>query len=89
MLGLYGIPYSLFFGIDNDEGGIMAAHAWVSVGRVRVTGGRGFRSIHRGRVFCHSSSLSTVGAGHARDEAAKARQIMQSPRRNACKGSGK
>lgn len=42
LLGLYGIPYSLFLGIDNDKGAIMAAHAWVSVGRVRVTGGEGF-----------------------------------------------
>jgi hypothetical protein len=43
LLGLYGIPYSLFFGVNrNAENTVLAAHAWVTVGRVRVTGGTSF-----------------------------------------------
>ncbi len=43
LLGLYGVPYSLFFGVNrNAEDAILLAHSWVTVGRVRVTGGNGF-----------------------------------------------
>ncbi|MEO1623264.1 MAG: lasso peptide biosynthesis B2 protein, partial [Cyanobacteria bacterium J06632_3] len=43
LLGLYGIPYSLYFGLAR-EGDVsnMSAHAWVAAGRVRVTGGYSF-----------------------------------------------
>ncbi len=43
LLGLYGIPYGLFFGVERgqDAGGL-SAHAWVATGRVRVTGGESF-----------------------------------------------
>lgn len=43
LLGLYGVPYSLFFGVNrNTEDAMLTAHAWVTVGRVPVTGGIGF-----------------------------------------------
>lgn len=42
MLKLYGIPYSLFFGVDTKARTGIAAHAWVVAGKVRVTGGEGF-----------------------------------------------
>ena len=43
LLGLYGVPYSFFFGIANDtESAAFKAHAWVSAGRVNVTGGNSF-----------------------------------------------
>jgi len=43
LLGLYRIPYALYFGLARDpENTDMKAHAWVAAGRVRVTGGTGF-----------------------------------------------
>lgn len=43
LLGLYGVPYALFFGLARD-GSVseMKAHAWVAAGRVRVAGGNSF-----------------------------------------------
>ncbi len=44
LLGLYGVPYVLYFGLrrDPDDPAGMKAHAWVVAGRVRVTGGLSF-----------------------------------------------
>ncbi len=43
LLELYGVPYSLFFGVNRDaENMVLKAHAWVASGRVRVTGGMSF-----------------------------------------------
>lgn len=43
LLGLYGIPYGLYFGLMHDrQSGALTAHAWVAVGKVSVTGGAGF-----------------------------------------------
>jgi hypothetical protein len=43
LLGWYGVPYALYFGLmrDADSAG-MKAHAWVCADRVAVTGGRSF-----------------------------------------------
>lgn len=42
-LGLYGIPYALYFGLMRaPDGTEMKAHAWVAAGRIRVTGGTSF-----------------------------------------------
>ncbi|MCL1073821.1 lasso peptide biosynthesis B2 protein [Shewanella dokdonensis] len=41
LLGLYGIPGALYFGLCRDAGQIKA-HAWVCSGSVRVTGGYSF-----------------------------------------------
>ncbi len=43
LLGLYGVPYALYFGLMRDKTTRdMLAHAWVRSGRVSVTGGPGF-----------------------------------------------
>lgn len=43
LLGLYRVPYGLYFGLARDEAsGALHAHAWVASGRVPVTGGAGF-----------------------------------------------
>lgn len=46
ILGLYDIPYALYFGLQRSaqdhEAGALKAHAWVVSGRVNVTGGRSF-----------------------------------------------
>lgn len=43
LLGLYGIPYCLFFGVNRNPGDTsMQAHAWVAAGKIRVTGGASF-----------------------------------------------
>ena len=44
LLGLYGLPYALYFGLlrDPDDAAGLKAHAWVAAGRVRVTGGLSF-----------------------------------------------
>lgn len=41
LLGLYGVPGSLFFGVHKD-GKQMKAHAWVCADKIRVTGGYSF-----------------------------------------------
>lgn len=43
LLGLFKVPYTLFFGLsrDSDENQ-MKAHAWVVAGEVRVSGGYSF-----------------------------------------------
>jgi hypothetical protein len=43
LLGLYGLPYALYFGLTRDAGSTgMKAHAWVVAGRIQVTGGASF-----------------------------------------------
>ncbi len=43
LLGLYRIPYALYFGLRRDpDTGEFEAHAWIAAGRVRVTGGASF-----------------------------------------------
>lgn len=55
LLGLYGVPYCLFFGVSRDPTTAdMKAHAWVASGRVRVTGGTGFGEF--AVVGCFASS---------------------------------
>ncbi|MFO1270418.1 MAG: lasso peptide biosynthesis B2 protein [Rubrivivax sp.] len=41
LLGLYRVPCTLSLGLARTPAGLVA-HAWVSAGRVRVTGGEGF-----------------------------------------------
>jgi hypothetical protein len=43
IMGLYGVPHALHFGLRRDGvEGEVAAHAWVVCGPVAVTGGEGF-----------------------------------------------
>lgn len=60
LLGLYGVPYCLFFGVSRDPADSgMKAHAWVAAGRVRVTGGASFTQFTVVGCFA-SSDLSAV-----------------------------
>jgi hypothetical protein len=44
LLDLYEIPYALYFGLMRDpQSRELKAHAWVAAGKIRVTGGAGFR----------------------------------------------
>ncbi|WP_017672021.1 lasso peptide biosynthesis B2 protein [Blastomonas sp. AAP53] len=43
LLGLYRIPYALFFGVARDQlAAGLKAHAWVATGPVKVTGNESF-----------------------------------------------
>ena len=44
MLGIYALPYTIFFGLSRETGqdGNLTAHAWTASGPVAVTGGFGF-----------------------------------------------
>lgn len=42
LLGLNGIPYAVFLGVNKQNPSSMTAHAWVWVDRIPVTGGDGF-----------------------------------------------
>ncbi len=44
MLGIYALPYTIFFGLSREtgKGGNLNAHAWTASGPVAVTGGYGF-----------------------------------------------
>lgn len=54
LLGLYGIPCSVFFGVSRTpDNKSMQAHAWVASGRVRVSGGESFE--HFSVVGCFSA----------------------------------
>ena len=56
LLGLYRIPYALFFGLMRDaHTGELKAHAWVAAGKIRVTGGAGFNQFTA--VGCFASPL--------------------------------
>ena len=55
LLGIYGVPYCLFFGVSRDPADSgMKAHAWVAAGPVRVTGGASFGQF--AVVGCFASS---------------------------------
>lgn len=52
LLGWYGIPYALYFGLLNDRGAApLSAHAWVAAGPVQVTGGSAFHQFTVVGVF--------------------------------------
>lgn len=59
LLGLYGIPYTLCFGIRRDlPSGQVKAHAWVAAGRVQVSGGASFAHYTVVGVFVSASWLA-------------------------------
>lgn len=52
LLGLYRIPYALSFGLMRDpESSELRAHAWLSAGRINVTGGESFHAYSVVGVF--------------------------------------
>ncbi len=62
LLGLYGVPYAIYFGLMRDKTTQeMKAHAWVSCGRVSVTGGAGFANYTVVGMFV-SADLSATPA---------------------------
>nr|WP_319565127.1 lasso peptide biosynthesis B2 protein [uncultured Rhodoferax sp.] len=59
LLGFYGIPYALHFGLMRDKQTLeMKAHAWVAAGRVPVTGGVSFGQFTVVGVFVASQLVS-------------------------------
>lgn len=42
LLGLFGVPYAVFYGVAKDPIALLKAHAWVASGPVQVTGGYAF-----------------------------------------------
>ncbi|MFE8034122.1 lasso peptide biosynthesis B2 protein [Thiohalocapsa marina] len=63
LLGLYNVPYILYFGLQRDvqDSTGMKAHAWVVAGRVPVTGGQSFMQFTVVGCFV-ASSLVDVAA---------------------------
>lgn len=60
LLRFYGIPYVLFLGVNRDtEDMKLNAHAWVTSGRIKVTGGNGFDQFTV--VGCFASSDLRIG----------------------------
>lgn len=56
LLGIYGIPYCLFFGVRRKPvSGEFDAHAWIASGKVRVTGRYSFHQYAVVGVFTTSS----------------------------------
>lgn len=51
LLGGFGLPYSLFYGLARDPDATLKAHAWVCAGPVRVTGGYSFDAFTVVAVF--------------------------------------
>lgn len=65
LLGLYRVPYALFFGLRREANASgLDAHAWVCAGRTFVTGGNCFASYTVVGVFV-SRQLRTVDAAIA------------------------
>ena len=67
LLGGYGIPYALCFGLakEGENGRALKAHAWVAAGPVRVSGGDGFRQFTVVGVFV-SRKLAALCRGRER-----------------------
>ena len=62
LLGLHDIPYSLFFGVTKSEdNSSLKAHAWVSAGRIRVSGGYSFFSFRIVGCFVAHSVVAASG----------------------------
>ena len=59
LLGFYRIPYSLYFGLCRDsDTNEFKAHAWVTAGRIPVSGGQSFQ--HYTFVGCYLSTECTT-----------------------------
>ena len=51
LLGLWGVPYALFYGVASAPQQVMKAHAWVCCGPVAVVGGDAFNEFTVVAVF--------------------------------------
>jgi Transglutaminase-like superfamily len=63
LLGLFGVPYAVFYGVANAPEQAMKAHAWVCCGPVPVTGGYGFDEFTVVAVFVGTSKTLPRPAG--------------------------
>ena len=54
LLGVFGVPYAIFYGIAKDPVEQMKAHAWVCSGPIQVTGGYGFDEFTVVAVFSNA-----------------------------------
>ena len=62
LLGWYGVPYCLFFGVRRKpDTGEFDAHAWIASGRVRVTGRFSFNQYTVVGVFVAPSLAKILG----------------------------
>lgn len=72
LLGLYGIPYLLFLGVQRDDAtSELKAHAWVTAGRTAVTGGFSFTAytvvgVFQSRHLDEARPASSVSMREAR-----------------------
>ena len=65
LLGWYGVPYCLFFGVRRKPGnGEFDAHAWVASGSVRVTGRYSFNRYTVVTVFASRALALTLDEQH-------------------------
>lgn len=64
LLGVYGIPYTLFFGVRRsaDAQRDIDAHAWVMTGSLPVTGGASFGEFTVVRMFANRAPMTDQGA---------------------------
>lgn len=66
LMGLYGLPYAIHFGLRRDGAGRqVAAHAWLVCGPVPVTGGDSFGAFTVVRSFA-SRTLSVAESAEGR-----------------------
>jgi hypothetical protein len=66
MLGIYGVPYCLYFGVERASGHpAMKAHAWVVSGRVQVCGGASFGQFTVTGCFVAPALAASCEAGVA------------------------
>lgn len=54
LLGLFGVPHAIFYGLAKDPIAQLKAHAWVASGPIQVTGGYGFDEFTVVAVFSNT-----------------------------------
>lgn len=62
LLGVFRVPYALFYGLARDPNAALKAHAWVCAGPVRVTGGYSFDQFTVVAVFAALPKIPQAGS---------------------------
>lgn len=65
LLGVFSVPYAVFYGVANAPEQNMQAHAWVGCGPVPVTGGYAFDEFTVVAVFAGGMPVDIKQAGPA------------------------